>query len=124
MFRRIWTNGGSSLVGDVMRSENIRPNTGIGRYVEIAVGDMVAVPGAKAVTRYHFSDLCVQGNRPTVGGRAYMIVFHPALSRAPLVLDGLAVGTDVFDGVASITEGQSTHSWIARVYELDTHVGA
>ena len=124
MFKRIWTNGSGSLIGNVMRAENIRPNTGIGRYIEITSRDMVAVPGAKAVTRYHFSDLCVQGNRPATCGRAYMIVFHPALSRPPMILDGLAVGADVFDGVASITEGQSFHTWIARVYELNTTTGA
>jgi len=125
MFKRIWTSGSTSLRGVSVRVENIKPSTSSGKYIEIPPADMVpmvsdsAKPGTKP--RYAFPELFVHENRPSPSGRTYMIVFHPDIARAPMIIEG-ALGMDILASITPITESQLQLPYTIRVYEFNCNI--
>ena len=127
MFKRIWTSGNTSLRGDSVRIENIRPSTSSGKYIEIPPTEMTPiitepVPGKAALRpRYAFPELFVHENRPSPAGRTYMIVFHPEIARPVLIVEGVS-GLDILASLAPLTESQLQLPYVIRVYELNCNI--
>ncbi len=122
MFKRIYSNGISSLVG--VKAEWVRPNTAKAKYLEIPVSELEIIPAESdkaKTTRFKMPVLFVVKERTVANGRSYLVVFHPKTGIGMSVVEPSASENifGIFDPTAVLSKDCEL-PWFCRIYELET----